>query len=112
MSEYGEALPKCPGCGTANAEASNQCSRVRWSDDRLPLAMRSGSPEVLLVFEGSEPEKLGVKNWPVSMIAIQSACQPPSTQSTGRGTLLRNFFPCPKGMAQTALTTARNLEEY
>src|SRR5690242_14283449 len=65
--EYGEAFPKWPGDGTTNAVASNQCSSVRCPACRFPLAIRSGSPPTLFVFEGSEPEKLGVKNWPVSM---------------------------------------------
>src|SRR5215831_2471070 len=95
-----------------NAEASNQCSSVRWPAGRFPSATRSGSPPEVFVFEGSEPEKLGEKNWPVSMIAIQLACHPPNAKSTGRDALVRNRFPCPNGMAHAALTTARNLEEY
>ena len=55
------ALPNRPGGGAANAEASNHLATVRWSGGRLPLAMRSGRPPDVFVFDGSEPEKLGVK---------------------------------------------------
>src|SRR2546423_9999249 len=96
----------------AKAEASNQCSSVRCSVGKLPFAMRSGRPPDVLVLDGSEPEKLGVKNWPDSMMATQSACQPPSAKSTGRGAFVRNLFPCPNGIAQTAVTTPRNFEVY
>src|SRR5437762_11942610 len=91
-SEYGDALPKWPGDGAANAEASNQCSRVRLPEGRLPLPIRSGRPPTVFVFEGSEPEKLGEKNWPVSAITIQFACHPPSTKSIARGALVRIGF--------------------
>src|SRR6476646_4828717 len=106
------ALPNVPGRGTVNAAASNQCSSVRWSAGRLPLAMRSGRPPDVFVFDGSEPEKLGVKNWPVSIMLTQFACQPPRTKSTGPGACARNFLPWPKGMAQLTVITPRNLELY
>jgi len=33
--------------------------------------MRSGRPPTVFVFDVSTPEKLGVKNWPVSKIETQ-----------------------------------------
>ena len=88
-SEYGDVLPQWPAVGTMNAVGSNQRSSVRLSAGRLPSPMRSGRPPTVLVFDVSTPEKLGVKNWPVSAKVTQSARQPPSAKSTGRGAKLR-----------------------
>src|SRR4029453_3220894 len=105
-------FPEFPGLGTTNAEVSNQRSNVRWSDGRLPSRTWSGRPPVVLVFDGSAPEKLGVKYCPDSIIAIQLACQPPSTKSTTLGAVVRNCLPRPTGKVQAALATPRNLEVY
>src|SRR5712692_5268156 len=58
-------LPNRPAGGTAKQEASNHRLIERVSVGRLPLQMRSGNPPRVLVLDGSLPEKLGEKYWPV-----------------------------------------------
>src|SRR5947199_10834378 len=58
-------LPKWPAAGATKQEASNQRLMLRCPAGRLPLHTRSGRPPDVFVFDGSDPEKLGVKNWPV-----------------------------------------------
>src|SRR5439155_24944179 len=56
-------LPKRPAGGRTKAVASNHRVSFRSERSRLPLAMRSGRPPDVLVFDGSAPEKLGLKYW-------------------------------------------------
>src|SRR5947208_14155131 len=72
-------LPKRPAGGVAKAAGSNQRFTERWPGSTFPLAMRSGNPLVVFVFEGSEPEKLGEKYWPLWKILIHIIRHPPST---------------------------------
>ena len=58
-------VAKRPLGGTAKHAASNQLLILRLSAGKLPLQIRSGSPPLVFVLEGSLPEKLGEKNWPV-----------------------------------------------
>src|SRR2546429_6588664 len=72
-------LPNRPALagGTANADASNQRSIVRRSLGRFPFEIRSGIPPTVWVFEGSDPEKDGVRYSPVCAIYDPLNCQPP-----------------------------------
>src|SRR6266566_6172410 len=90
-------LPKWPGVGAVKAVVSNQCEILRWPVGKLPLAMRFGSPPEVLVPDGSEPEKLGEKYWPVCMMLAQANFQPPITWLTGPGTFGRKRLFLPKG---------------
>src|SRR5581483_6318004 len=65
-STFAPPLPNRPGAGTVKHDASNHRLILRCAGGRLPLHTRSGRPLAVLVLDGSEPEKLGEKNWPVS----------------------------------------------
>jgi len=54
-------LPNLPGGGGTKHPASNQRFTSRSAEGRFPLQIRSGRPPEVLVFEGSDPEKVGEK---------------------------------------------------
>src|SRR5262249_6366025 len=66
-------LPKQTQVGTAKAEVSNQCVRVRWPGARFPSAMRFGCA-VAPVLDGSV-ERIAVNGWPVCSEKIPETCQ-------------------------------------
>src|SRR3954447_6058850 len=71
--------------------------------------MRSGRPPEVLVPDGSAPEKLGEKYWPVWKIPTQASFHPPITASAARGACGRNRAPLPNGNCHTAFTKTRCL---
>ena len=84
--------------GILNAAGLNQLLIVEPPDGyRLTPGTTSGRPPSVLVFEGSKPEKEGVKNWPDCHIAFQAICHPPNTFCKTALPLLRYFRPRPNG---------------
>ena len=63
----------------------------------LTPATTSGQPPMVLVFEGSNPEKLGVKNWPDCPMAFQAICQSPNADCNKAELWLRSLRPRPNG---------------
>src|SRR5690349_15295316 len=60
---------------------------------RLTPGTTSGRPPKVLVFEGSKPEKDGVKYWPDCHRAFHAICHPPNAASTKRLSLARYLRP-------------------
>src|SRR6266542_3662960 len=96
-STFTPLLPNRPVGGRTKAAVSNQCASERWSVGKLPLPIRSGSPPDVFVPDGSAPEKLGEKYWPVCRMLTHASFHPPSTSSTARGALPRKRLPLPNG---------------
>src|ERR1051326_8756369 len=91
--------------GIANAEGSKKWLTVQCS--RFPLPMRSGSPPIVPVPDGSKPENEGAKYWPSCATAVQLVRHPPRIYCTGAGALERKRSPRPTGNAYTAYAKKR-----
>src|SRR5690242_15452305 len=82
--------------GISKALVSNQRLTDRL-EERLPLAMRSGRPPIVLVLDGSKPENDGVKNWPDCATKVQDVSHPPRICCKGPFASVNRACPFPIG---------------